>query len=90
MLYLDALEVAQVTADDFVFAQPAIVTSDLIGVPEASAFSMGASQLSMEQSLPNLGNLVDAMAAFSPEPGVAALSGGGSAQYIEPTIAVAA
>ncbi|MCE0849673.1 S8 family serine peptidase [Pseudomonas asiatica] len=90
ILYLDALEVAQVTAEDFIFAQPAIVTSEMVAMPEASALSAGASLFAVEHSLPSLGNLVDAMAAFAPEPAGSALIGDMSVQRIDSTIAVAA
>lgn len=90
MLYLDALEVAQVTAEDFIFAQPAMVTSEAVAVPEISALSAGSSLFAVEHSLPSLGNLVDAMAAFAPEPAGPALIGDMSVQRIDSTIAVAA
>lgn len=90
ILYLDALEVAQVTAEDFIFAQPAIVTSEMVAMPEALALSAGASLFVVEHSLPSLGNLVDAMAAFAPEPAGSALIGDMSVQRIDSTIAVAA
>ncbi len=90
MLYLDALEVAQVTAEDFIFAQPAMVTSEAVAVPEISALSAGPSLFAVEHSLPSLGNLVDAMAAFAPEPSGPMLIGDMSAQRIDSTIAVAA
>lgn len=90
MLYLDALEVAQVTAEDFIFAQPAMVTSEAVAVPEISALSAGSSLFAVEHSLPSLGNLVDAMAAFAPEPAGPVLIGDMSAQRIDSTIAVAA
>ncbi len=90
ILYLDALEVAQVTAEDFIFAQPAIVTSEMVAMPEALALSAGASLFVVEHSLPSLGNLVDAMPAFAPEPAGSALIGDMSVQRIDSTIAVAA
>ena len=90
LLYLDALEVAQVTAEDFIFAQPAVVTSEGGAVPETVALSAEVSLFAAEQSLPSLGNLVDAMAAFAPKPAGSALFGDVSAQHIESTIAIAA
>lgn len=90
LLYLDTLEVAQVTAQDFIFAQPAIVTSEEAAVPEALALSATVPLVAVERSLPSLGALVDAMAAFAPEPAGPALFGDTSAQRIDSTIAVAA
>jgi len=90
LLYLDALEVAQVTAEDFVFAQPAVVTSEMAAVPEAVALSAQASLFAAEQSLPSVGNLVDAMAAFAPKPAASAIFGDVPAQRMDSMIAVAA
>lgn len=91
LLYLDALEVAQVTAEDFVFAQPAVVTAEgEAAVPDAVALSAAPASPLVEHGLPNLGNLIDAMAAFAPEPAGSVLFGDVSAQRIDSTIAVAA
>jgi len=90
LLYLDALEIAQVTAEDFVFAQPAVVTAEMTAVPEALVLSAQASLFAAEQSLPSVGNLVDAMAAFAPKPAASAIFGDVSALRIDATIAAAA
>jgi hypothetical protein len=74
LLYLDALELAQVTADDFIFASPAAA-----GLPAMAP-----------AALPNLANLVDAMAAFAPEPASSKLLAEAPTQRWESTIAVAA
>lgn len=89
LLYLDALKVAQVTAEDFIFAQPALVTDDAT-LPEASTLLESASLLAVEHSLPNLGGLVDAMAAFVPETGGSILLGGSQVRPIDSIVAVAA
>lgn len=90
LLYLDALETAQVTAEDFIFAQPAVVTAEMTAVPEALVLSAQASLFAAEQSLPSVANLVDVMAAFAPKPAASALFGDVSALRIDATIAVAA
>lgn len=74
LLYLDALELAQVTAEDFIFAPPAAS-----GLPAMAP-----------AALPNLANLVDAMAAFAPEPASSKLLAEAPTQRWESTIAVAA
>ncbi|WP_430738563.1 S8 family serine peptidase [Pseudomonas putida] len=74
LLYLDALELAQVTVDDFIFAPPAAAT--LPGMAPLEA--------------PNLANLVDAMAAFAPEAASTKLLAEAPTPRWESTIAVAA
>lgn len=74
LLYLDSLEVAQVTADDFIFAPPAA----------AEALPMAFS------AIPNIASLVDAMAAFAPEAAGSALIAEAPVQRWESTVAVAA
>ncbi len=105
LLYLDALEVAQVTADDFVFAKPAVVTAGDQEIASANLMQLHASTLAVETMhpasvaeggpstvapLPNLANLVEAMAAFIPQPGSAPLALQAPAQPWESTLAVAA
>lgn len=82
MQYLDALEVAQVTADDFLFAKPAMVTAKALAIVPQSGLQLAESTLAMQPAslaerpsttpapLPNVANLVEAMAAFLPQPGV--------------------
>jgi subtilisin-like proprotein convertase family protein len=74
LLYLDALELAQVTADDFIFAPPAAA-----GLPAMAP-----------AALPNLANLVDAMVAFAPEAASTGLLAEAPTQRWDSTIAVAA
>ncbi|MFJ4432239.1 hypothetical protein ACIPZG_14850 [Pseudomonas sp. NPDC089395] len=74
LLYLDSLEVAQVTADDFIFAPLAA----------ADALPMAFS------AIPSLANLVDAMAAFAPEAAGSKLISEVPIQRWESAIAVAA
>ncbi|MBK5000958.1 S8 family serine peptidase [Pseudomonas sp. S31] len=74
LLYLDALELAQVTSEDFIFASP---------VPPA----MSAATL---PPLPNLANLLDAMAAFNPQTADSLPLGTAPTQPWDSTLAVAA
>lgn len=105
LLYLDALEVAQVTAEDFIFAAPAVVTPDDTAFQEPSLMQMQASIASPDQpsgatdkayshqasqALPNLANLVDAMAAFAPQATSSSQFGDIPRPHWDSTVAVAA
>ncbi|UTL93819.1 S8 family serine peptidase [Pseudomonas fluorescens] len=74
LLYLDALELAQVTPDDFIFAPPAAAALPVMAPVQT----------------PNLANLVDAMAAFAPQAISTHLLAESPDQRWESTIAVAA
>lgn len=99
--YLDALEVAQVTADDFLFAKPAMVTAKALAIVPQSGLQLAESTLAMQPAslaerpsttpapLPNVANLVEAMAAFLPQPGGSALAAQAPVQPWESTLAVA-
>lgn len=101
LLYLDALEVAQVTADDFLFAKPAMVTAKALAIVPQSGLQLAESTLAMQPAslaerpsttpapLPNVANLVEAMAAFLPQPGSSALAAQAPVQPWESTLAVA-
>ncbi|WP_311985779.1 hypothetical protein [Pseudomonas bharatica] len=63
LLYLDALDLAQVTREDFIFAQAgqSPVTPDPTQ-PEAPGATLLASL-----AVPDIGRLIDSMAAFAPQ-----------------------
>ncbi|HDS1736226.1 S8 family serine peptidase [Pseudomonas sp. BP8] len=104
LLYLDSLEVAQVTREDFIFAQPALVTSQEsnvrdTGVPQMPAFAGNASLVDpvstmsvqpYSRPLPNLANLIDAMAGFEPSTAFASIYDDVPYMHSQSTIAVAA
>lgn len=67
LLYLDAIEVAQLTADDFIFAPPAVAQPPvaLMALTQLDPVPTLAAPLA-EQPAPSASPLIQAMAAFAP------------------------
>ncbi|CAG8864070.1 hypothetical protein PS627_00846 [Pseudomonas fluorescens] len=74
LLYLDALETAQLGREDFIFAQPALATveASVSDIPITAMQMVVDSPILIDRSstaqsdAPNLANLIDSMAAFAP------------------------
>lgn len=104
LLYLDSLDVAQVTREDFILAQAAPVSADATRAQgpnllqrQAALLSVGAEQVDaaiamhdQAGTVPNLANLIDTMAAFAPPPASTSLVPDGPSHWMQSTIAVAA
>lgn len=71
LLYLDALEIAQLTREDFIFTRPGSIATapEVAQLPaqlDAQVLAPPAMSVADTRSLPNVANLIDSMAAFSP------------------------
>ncbi|MCU1732404.1 MULTISPECIES: proprotein convertase P-domain-containing protein [unclassified Pseudomonas] len=91
LLYLDTLELAQISRDDFIFAD----AGQAVAVPVvAEGDSAQTAQLLVAsadlRALPDIGNLIDSMAAFAPPSSAGFFPRGDQALAWQPTLAVSA
>lgn len=93
LLYLDTLELAQVTRDDFIFADAGQAAVPVVAEGEGVQTLLSAQPLVAStalRALPDIGNLIDSMAAFAPMSSAGFVPRGDQTLAWQTTLAVSA
>lgn len=92
LLYLDTLELAQITREDFIFAdvgqmvaEPVVAQSESVPAIVATEPLVASAEL---RALPDIGSLIDSMAAFAPPAQVGFFPRGDQVLAWQPALAV--